>query len=163
MALLIRRDRPFDDLFDLRRDFDRMMNRFVGNLGSSGEGQFESAPLAVPPVNAWVDKKQNQYRISIAMPGIDSKNIQLNVQGNLLTVVGEYQQEQQKGEPDFLTREFYFGRMERSITLPEGVDSDKISAEYTNGILEISAPLSAAALPKKVEIKSLPKAKTAAG
>jgi len=54
-------------------------------------------------------------------------------------------------------------RIERArlIELPEGVDKDKLTAEYRNGVLEIAAPFSAAALPRKIEVKSLPTAKGA--
>lgn len=52
--------------------------------------------------------------------------------------------------------EITYGSFHRTITLPEGVDKDKLNAEYRNGMLEITAPIAAAALPRKVEIKSLP-------
>jgi HSP20 family protein len=60
-----------------------------------------------------------------------------------------------------LYREINYGTFQRTLTLPEGVDAEKISAEFNNGLLEITAPIAAAALPRRVEIKSLPKAKAA--
>ena len=62
---------------------------------------------------------------------------------------------------DYLHREFSYERFERTIALPEGVDTEKIAAEYNNGVLEITARVSATALPKRIEIKSLPKTKGA--
>jgi HSP20 family protein len=56
-------------------------------------------------------------------------------------------------------REFLYGRFQRSVMLPEGVDTDKLTAEYKDGVLEITAPISGAAIPRKIEIKSLPRAK----
>jgi HSP20 family protein len=53
------------------------------------------------------------------------------------------------------------GSFQRLLELPEGVDRGKLTAEYRNGVLEISAPMSAAALPRKIEVKSLPAAKSA--
>ncbi|HJY91632.1 MAG TPA: Hsp20/alpha crystallin family protein, partial [Candidatus Acidoferrum sp.] len=64
-------------------------------------------------------------------------------------------------EADFLQREISYGSFMRSLSLPEGVDKDKISAEYRNGMLEITAPIATAALPKRVEIKSLPASRAA--
>jgi len=62
---------------------------------------------------------------------------------------------------DYLRREITYGSFERLIELPEGVDKDKLTAEYRNGVLEMTAPISAAALPRKIEVKSLPSAKGA--
>jgi HSP20 family protein len=70
-----------------------------------------------------------------------------------LTVSGEHKSENEKKDTNYLEREFSFGRFERLITLPQGVDTEKLSAEYNNGVLEISAPLNASALPKRIEVK----------
>ncbi len=69
---------------------------------------------------------------------------------------------EEKKDADFVYQEFAYGRFERSITLPEGVDTAKLTAEYKNGVLEIAAPMSANALPRKVEIKTAVAAKGAA-
>jgi HSP20 family protein len=58
-------------------------------------------------------------------------------------------------------KEFSYEHFERTVMLPESVDTGKINAEFNNGVLEITAPLSANALPRKIEIKSLPKTKGA--
>jgi HSP20 family protein len=60
-----------------------------------------------------------------------------------------------------MRKEFSYEHFERTVTLPESVDTEKISADFNNGVLEITAPLSSSALPKRIEIKSLQKAKGA--
>ena len=60
---------------------------------------------------------------------------------------------------DYLYREFSYGTFRRILTLPEGVETEKINAECNSGLVEITAPMAAAALPRRVEIKGLPKAK----
>ena len=117
--------------------------------------------MAIPPIEAWVDNNEKKYHLSIAIPGMDLKDLQIDLQGNNLTVSGEHKSEGEKKDANYLEREFSLGRFERLITLPEGVDTEKLSAEYNNGVLEISAPLSASALPKRIEIKTQPKAKQA--
>ena len=62
---------------------------------------------------------------------------------------------------DYLYRELSYGTLSRTLTLPEGLDTEQINAEYNDGLLEITAPVAAAALPRQVEIKGLPKAKAA--
>ena len=160
MANLVRGQNVFDELFDFRRDFDGMFNRLL-----SGSVASNAAPrglvVAVPPIEAWVDSKEKKYHLSIAIPGIDPKQIQLTLQGNDLTVSGEQKSGEEKKEADFFHREFFYGRLERTVALPESVDTTRLNAEYRNGILEIVAPLSAAALPKQIEIKTDDKAKGA--
>ncbi len=92
------------------------------------------------------------------LPGVDPKDVGLQVQGNTLTISGERSASRETKETDYLRREITYGAFQRSILLPEGVDRDKLTAEYRNGILEITAPIAAAALPRKVEIKALPAA-----
>jgi HSP20 family protein len=95
------------------------------------------------------------------LPGLDPKDLQVELEGNNLTVSGEHKETQEKKDADYLQQEFSYGRFERTIMLPEGVDTSKLSAEYNNGVLEIIAPLSEAALPKRIEVKSSAKAKGA--
>ena len=86
----------------------------------------------------------------------DPKDVDLQVQGNTLTISGERSTTHETNEADYLRREITYGSFQRSILLPEGVDKDKLNAEYRNGILEITAPIATAALPRKGEIKALP-------
>lgn len=84
------------------------------------------------------------------LPGVDPKDVSLQVQGNTLTLSGQRFTSRETKEADFLHREITYISFQRRILLPEGVDKDKFSAEYRNGILEITAPIAAAALPCKV-------------
>ena len=161
MANLLRRENPFDHLFDFRRDFDEKFNRLLAGSALAGERPAKLI-VAVPPVEAWVDKENKKYHLSIAVPGIDPKDVQVNLQGNDLTVSGEHKSKEEKKEANFLQEEFSYGRFERSVVLPEGVDLEKVTAEYKNGVLEIEAPITAAALPKRIEVKTAPIAKGAA-
>ena len=160
MANLARRESIFDELFDFRRDFDGIFNRLL--TGSAPTGERPTTVFAsVPPIEARVDSKDQKYHLRMALPGVDPSEVKINLQGNILTVAGEHKSDQEKKESDFLQKEFSYESFERTVMLPEGVDTEKVSAEFNNGVLEITAPLSAAALPKQIEIKNLPKAKSA--
>lgn len=154
MRSLIPRDTFFQDLSDFRKDFDQIFNRFM----SWRSAQEESALTAgfTPAVESFIDKESKKFHCQVILPGVDPKDVNLQVQGNLLTISGERSATRETKEADYLRREITYGSFQRAITLPEGVDKDKLNAEYRNGILEITAPISAAALPRKVEIKSLP-------
>jgi HSP20 family protein len=160
MANLTRRDNIFDGLFDFRRDFDGIFNRLLTNSASTGQSP-ATLFATVPPIEARVDTKDNQYHLRVALPGVEPNEVQINLQGNYLTISGEHKSEQEKKDSDYMHREFSYEHFERTVMLPETVDTGKINAEFKNGVLEITAPLSANALPRKIEIKSAPQAKGA--
>ena len=111
-----------------------------------------------PAVESFIEKEGKKFHCQVMLPGVDPKDVNLQVQGNTLTISGQRSTSRETKEADYLHREITYGSFQRSILLPEGVDKDKLNAEYRNGILDIAAPIAAAALPRKVEIKALPPA-----
>ena len=161
MTKLAIRENPLEDLFDFRRGFEQLFNRFLTGWPSIMEA--ETTPFALtPPIEAWVDKDTEKYHLRLALPGVDPSKVELNLQGNMLTISAERKASREAKDVDYLHREFSYGTFRRTLTLPEGVETEKINAEYNNGLLEITAPMVAAALPRRVEIKGLPKAAKAA-
>lgn len=156
MTNLVPRDSFFQDLFDFRRDFDQIFNRFLSWPSARGEHMLTSG--FAPPVESFIDKDGKKFHCQVMLPGVDPKEVNIQVLGNLLTISGERSTARETKEADYLHREITYGSFERSLMLPEGVDKDKLTAEYRNGILEITAPIAAAALPRKVEVKALPAA-----
>lgn len=159
MSNLAKRE-MFDELFDFRRNFNHIFHRFLSGAGPS-EDRVARTFAEVPPIEAWVDKENKKYHLRIALPGIDPKDLKVEVQGNRLTVSGEQQSSEEKKEAEYLQQEFSYGQFQRSVVLPEGSDMSKLNAEYNNGVLEISAPLSEAALPKQIAVKTAAKTKGA--
>jgi HSP20 family protein len=159
MRGLVPRNPLFREFVDFRRDFDQMFNRFF-NLHSQ-EGEHSLAEGFIPAIETSIDKDGKKFQAHIVLPGVDPKNVNIQVLGNTLTISGERSTSHETREADFIQREISYGSFQRVIELPEGVDKDKVSAEYRNGILEVTAPISAAALPRKIEVKSLPAAKGA--
>ena len=155
MTKLIPRDNFFQDLFDFRRDFDQIFNRFLSWPSAQEEDAMTTAGFS-PAIESFIDKDGKKFHCHVMLPGVDPKNVNLQVQGNTLTISGERSSTRETKEAEYLRREISYGSFQRSILLPEGVDTDKLNAEYRSGILEITAPIAAAALPRKVEIKSLP-------
>jgi HSP20 family protein len=159
MAQLIPRDPLFRDLFDFRRNLDQVFNRFL--TWPSAQEERTLANEFSPAVESFIDNDNKKFHCQVLLPGVDPKDVNIQVHGNTLTISGERTSSRETKEADFLQREITYGSFMRSLVLPEGVEKDKISAEYRNGTLEISAPIAAAALPKKIEIKTLPSSKAA--
>lgn len=143
----------YRDLFDFRRDFDEIFNRMIGVTSVPETKVFEE--VLMPPVEAWTDQETKKYHLRVAVPGIDPKEVKVEVQGNTLTISGERKKVETKKEVNYHHREFTYGAFERVLPLPEGVDIEKVVAEFNNGMLEIYAPLATAALPRRVEVKPI--------
>ena len=150
-------ERSFGDLFDFRRDFDEIFNRMV-----SFQPWKQELPAVgktwnfAPAVESYLDKDAKKYVCRVVLPGVEPKDVQIHAQGNLLTIRGERKLTRSTKEVDLREEEIMYGAFERVLTLPEGVVTDKLNAEYVNGVLEITAPVAAAALPRKIEIKTVP-------
>ncbi len=148
------RKNPFQDLFNFRRDFDEVFDRFLLNWPTLTEPKLYTVGIT-PPVDAWIDPDTKKFYLRIAVPGIDPNEVEVHVQGNTLVIKGERKKVQTKKELNYLYQELNYGTFERVLPLPEGVDVEKLTAEFNHGVLEIYAPMATAALPRRVEIKGL--------
>ena len=154
MTNLTNRDSLYRDLFDFRRDFDHIFNRFLSaDPGHSALSSGSSTTALVPAVNAYVDRNDKKFRVQVALPGVNPKDINIQVNGDVLSISGQHEAKNERNDADVVYREWMYDSFEREIALPEGVDREKISAEYRSGTLEITAPISAAALPRRIEVK----------
>lgn len=109
-------------------------------------------PAFKPSVN--IKETEGSYEIDMAVPGFEKDSFNLEVEDDLLKISAEVKQEEKSEEENYTRKEFSIRSFERSFSLPETVDSEKIGATYNNGILNIS-------LPKKEEAKAQPKRKIA--
>ena len=145
----------FEDLFDVRREFDKIFNRM---LTVKPWGKEEAARLAefnfLPAIETYMDKEAKKYVCKVSLSGIDPKDVQISVQRNVLTITGQRREELRSKDAEYFHEEFSYGEFERSLELPEGANTEKINAEFVNGVLEITAPVAAVALPRKIEIKT---------
>jgi HSP20 family protein len=152
MANLTLREHVVNDLLDLKQDFERVFDRIfkhhVQPVGSA-----ETLFAIIPPIETWVDAEDKEFHLSMLIPGIKPEALNIILQGNRLTFSGERKEEEDKTAKNYLNREFSHDRFVRTITLPDGVDAEKLTAELKNGVLEITAPIAAAALPKKIPVK----------
>jgi HSP20 family protein len=139
--------RPFRELSTLHEDIDDIFSRFFG----TEEERFPTSwrGMAVP-LESFV--REGELVLRADLPGIDPKKVELAVEGRRLTLSGERERKEEHKGRDYLRQEVTYGRFERAVELPEGVDTDSIKATYHDGVLEITmkAPNELAA--KKVPI-----------
>jgi HSP20 family molecular chaperone IbpA len=157
MTSLVPRERLFQDLFDFRRDFDQIFNRIMLGRPFTQEPFLTGKSFDfLPAVESYIDKDGKKYICRISLPGIEVKDVEIHAQGNVLTIKGERKVTRTSKDVKLLDEEINYGMFERMLTLPEGLLVDKLTAEYHNGVLEITAPVAVAALPRKIEIKTVP-------
>lgn len=159
MTNLIPRSSFFQDLFDFRRDFDQIFNRMVSGWPFGETPITGTSAGFTPAIESYIDKDAKAYRLRASLPGVDPKEVQIHAQGNSLTISGQRQEKRSGKDLDLHYEEISYGAFERTLTLPEGVDADKLTAEYHNGVLELTAPVAAAALPRRIEVKTTPMVK----
>ncbi len=160
MTKLVRRDPFFEDMIEFRKEFDKIFNRFFTTPWIMEPIPYFQA--FVPPVESFLDNKSKKFYLRVALPGVDPVDLKVNVQGNILTLIGERKLEKEPKELDFMHKEIHYGTFERTLTLPEGLEVDKLVAQYENGMLELTAPITAAALPRRIEIKYVPEVRRVA-
>ena len=127
---------PFRDLSSLHREIDSLFRRTFGNVA---EPESETTLLLSPKVNAFV--KDNVYHVEAELPGITIDDLDVNIEGNVLTLRGERKTSKETKEQDFMIRESGYGSFLRRLTLPDGADAEKVEAKYDNGILTITMPM----------------------
>ncbi|MBI2222923.1 MAG: Hsp20/alpha crystallin family protein [Acidobacteria bacterium] len=140
---MLTRWNPFEELTSLHREMDRLFSRAWDTQGAANP----SAAFA-PAIE--VASEKDGWNVRLALPGVDPKDVHIEVAGNTLTVRGERRREDHKNEP--YMSEITYGRFERTLTLPESIDGEKVTAAYRNGLLELTLPLRESVKPRKIEI-----------
>ncbi len=97
-------------------------------------------------------EKEGKLILRAELPGIEEKDIDLKVEGNVLTLKGERKLEKEDEKSNYHRMESFYGSFSRSFTLPETVDLDKITADYKNGVLTIAIPHKPEVRPREIPV-----------
>ena len=87
-----------------------------------------------------VCEREKEYEITAELPGMDTSNIDVKLANGVLTIKGEKKEEKEEKEKDYYLSERRFGSFQRSFQLPEGIEEDKIQANFEKGVLTIKLP-----------------------
>ena len=144
--MLLERMCPTLPFGDLRREIDRL---FEG-VAVPFNGGFLHKPAVFPAVNVWEDA--DCLYTEAELPGVDPKEIEIEVVGNVLTFRGEKKHEREEEGRGFHYIERRYGGFNRNIELPTSVDSEKVSAAYKNGVLTVTLPKHPESKPKRIAV-----------
>jgi HSP20 family protein len=127
----------------LHAELDQLFGHLFGRVATSA-GELAGGP-------SWgfqVEEKESEFVFRTDAPGFEARDFDLQLHGETLTVKAERKSEAKEGQPQHVER-----RLQRSVTLPEGVDANKVEARYVNGVLEVRLGKSEQAQPKKITVQ----------
>jgi HSP20 family protein len=139
---------PYQELSNWHRDIDDLFRRFLP--GDNEETQ-SSMTSWLPTLEAF--ERDGHFVVRADVPGVDPKEVEVTVVNDALMLKGERKRSNEVKEKDYQYSETAYGRFERRLALPQGVDADKIAAKFENGVLEISVPLPPSAASRKIPIQ----------
>jgi HSP20 family protein len=137
MALLVKPE-PFT------REIDRVFDAFFG--------QTDQGRRWVPPMD--LVEAEDHFVLKADLPGLAEGDVNIEVQDGTLTISGERKAEHEQREKGWYRIERSFGSFNRSLTLPDGVDPERIDASFANGVLEVRIAKPAERKPRRISISS---------
>jgi len=162
---------PFDDLFDVFRDFDSLFRRTYGDAATVAPGRTRLLAPSTKPGSTlepytqgrWSEltylpavesfSKDGKLVIRAELPGVDPADVNVSITGNRLQISGEKKFSREVSESEVYFREIAEGRFDRAFTLPEGVKADQLKARFENGVLELTVPAPEETKSRKIQIE----------
>jgi len=138
--------RPSEVIEPLRREMETLFGRFFGEENGNGM----ALRTWTPRVD--VEETDKEVLVKADVPGVDPKVVEVSVENGVLTIRGEKKEEKEEKKKGYHRVERHTGSFYRAITLPPGVDADKVSATSADGVVTITVPKKAEAQPKKITV-----------
>jgi HSP20 family protein len=144
---IVRRPSPFGELLSLRSAMDRLFeDSFV--RPRPWAGIFEGG-LALP---LDVTATSDEIRVEASLPGLKPEDVEITVEDGTLTISGQSREEHREGDDSYLLQEIRRGTFSRSVTLPTGLEPDKATATFENGVLTLRIPKAEQVKPHQIRI-----------
>ncbi len=147
---------PFHGIVDAISEWNRMREVGSGRVGPESRQEDRQRTLAT----AWIPTtdifaKGDDLVVRVSLSGVDREDVRITLSNSVLTVSGERKSELDEDDVIFYVRERYYGAFRRSFTLPAGINEDAISADFENGLLEVTVRggATAAPEPRRIQIR----------
>lgn len=144
---MIERYDPFRQMMSLRQMMDRL---FEDAFVMPREGQSEGAEHATLDVY----EEGNNLIVEASLPGMKPEDVDVSIEGGMLTIRGETKADEERKDRNYLIREHRRGSFARSVRLPDNVDTDKVQANFDNGVLRLVFPKSEQSKVKRIPLTS---------
>jgi len=144
----IMRWRPTRDLLNVRDEMNRLFDSVFSGWPERRESLLEGD--WAPSVD--VAEMEEEIVVTAELPGIEQNEVEISIADNVLTLKGEKKEETEEKKKNYHRIERSYGSFQRSIGLPTGVQADKATAKYKDGVLRITIPKAEEAMPKQIKI-----------
>jgi len=153
MATMTRWD-PFQDLRSAQDEMAQMSPMLAHALGLHGQQQGSGRATTT----AWapaldISERKDAYLVTVELPGVELDDVQITMEGSLLTIQGERHVANDSSEQQFHRIERRYGAFRRSITLPAHVVAEGVGASFEDGVLQIVVPKMEEAKPKRIQVR----------
>jgi HSP20 family protein len=138
---------PFRDFSEIQTEMNRLFDGFFGRPSHVAGGMER---VWAPSMD--MTETKDELVVTADLPGVNEKDIHLSITGDMLTLTGERQWNQEVKHDDFYRGERWFGKFERALPLPIPVQADKVKASYRDGVLTIRLPKTEGIKPKEIKI-----------
>ncbi len=135
-------------LWNMQREINRMFDDVVG--GGMQDDASTGLSMWTPPVD--IVEHETEYEVKVELPGVRKDDVKITLESSVLTIRGEKKQEKEIKEDNLHRIERSYGSFQRSFTLPTTVKSDKIEANYRDGVLTVTLPKAEEAKPKQITV-----------
>lgn len=139
--------RPFGELSSLRSEMDKLWGRYFGDKTVSSLFSEEWNP------SVDISETKDKIIIEADLPGLETKDVQINITGNVLTIKGEKAEEKKEKKEQYYRNERWRGSFQRTLSLPVEVKADKAEAKFEKGVLKITLPKVETARSKQIKIQ----------
>lgn len=140
---------PFKEVERIQRDMNSLLGgSLMANLPSRDSSLYDQ--VFNPAVD--LEESDDKYTLKVDLPGVDKKDIELTVEDNSIAIKGEKKEERKDKDKGALRTERFYGRFYREVAFPLGIDNSKITADYTNGVLQITVPKKEETKPKQIKV-----------
>lgn len=146
---IARRPSPFGELLSLRQAMDRLFEDSFVQPRAWGFGSGDGIGLPVD-----VSMSADELLVRAQLPGVKPDDVDITVDNGRLTIQAESATDDEKSEGDYLVREIRRGAFSRSIALPNGLEPDKGSATFENGVLTLRIPKAESTKPRQIRIST---------
>jgi len=137
----------------LRHDMDSLFDRFFRDPWSWGELDRPVSGLMSMPRTDLADS-ENEVTVTMELPGVDPKDVNIDMTGDLLTIRGEKKEEKKEKKSNYHYVERQHGSFQRTVRLPSTVDAGKVDATFKNGVLSVRIAKHPEAKPKRITVRS---------